>query len=290
MSTHISEPYELTEADLPEPYQFDLSSFKNDDDFEKAAFELLKEATFTVTPLVSAIPATPFQRNDAIRRGLIKRLSLLGKSMLSDVMSESGYQHAQLSRQIIETAANYFYLADDEDGTRHDAYVNHSLAEEKASMAIIARQIRERGDDPLPIEKRMRRSIERLASAAGVDFNAVPAKKKAGWPSAEKRLEALSPVGYMPYRTGSSALHAGWSVLLRQDIEEVEGGFSLDKQVWPSVQPLTAAGMMMAEAAIHYLEREGNAAEKAWFLDRLTDLAHRIQELDEAHERFMQSA
>src|SRR5436190_6618889 len=158
--------YAITEADLPVRFDLDLPTIKTQNDYGNAAFELLKEAGMLVVMLVHAIPPEPFERNDAIRRGLIKRLSLLGKSLLSDICHNSGYQQEPLGRQIVEAAANYFYLADDDgSGERYDAYVLHTLAEEKANLAIVAEQIRERGGDPLPIEKRMRRSIERMASA-----------------------------------------------------------------------------------------------------------------------------
>jgi hypothetical protein len=135
----------------------------------------------------------------------------------------------------------------------------------------------------------MRRSMERKALVAGVALDSVPARNDIGWPSAEARLKALSPTAYPSYRGGSSALHAGWSVLLAQDLEEIEGGFSLEKEYGPRVQPMTAAGQLIAETAIHYLEREGDEAEKAWFLNRLRNLAQRIRNVDEAHERLMQS-
>lgn len=281
----------LTEADLPEPYELNLSNLKDEDGFGEAAFELLKETSMMVVWLVGRIPSTPFERNEAIRRGLVKRLNLLGKSLLSDISGNSGYQQLQIVRQIVEVASNYFYLSeDDASGERHDAYVKHSLAEEKANLLFVADQIKKRRDDPLPIEKRMRRSMERMASAAGIDLESVPAKKEVGWPNSAERLKELSPTAYPAYRSGSSALHAGWSVLLTQDIEDVEGGFSLNKQYGPRVQPMTAAGQLIAETTIHYLEREGDEAEKAWFLDRLIGLAQKIRELDEAHEQFMQSA
>jgi hypothetical protein len=278
----------LTEADLPEPYELNLASLKAENDYEEAAFELLKETSMTVVWLVGRIPSTPFGRNEAIRRGLLKRVNLLGKSLLSDISGNSGYQQLQIARQIVETASNYFYLSEDEDGERHDAYIKHSLAEEKANLRLIAEQIKKRGDS-LPIEERMRRSMERKAAAAGIDLDSVPAKKETGWPNAEKRLTALSPTAYPAYRGGSSALHAGWSVLLSQDIVEVEGGFSLAYEFGPRVQPMTAAGQLIAETAVHFLEQEGDEAEKAWFLERLTSLAEKIRRLDEAHEQFMQS-
>lgn len=279
----------FSKADLPQPYEADPGSLDSDDEFGDAAFELLKESTLLVVLLVHVLPTTPFSRNEAIKRGLLKRVGLLGKSLLSDICHNSGYLQEPISRQIIEAAANYLYLAaDDGSGARFDAYIEHSLAEEKASLEIVAGQIAQRGGNALPIEERMHRSIARMASAAGMDFEDVPGKGKIGWPSAVDRLAALSPVAYMPYRTGSNAVHSGWSVLLARDIEPVEGGFSLENGPYPAVQPMTAAGLMSADAAVHYLEQDGTRTEREWFLDRLVDVAQRIQALDEAHEAFIQ--
>lgn len=280
----------LTEADLPKPYRPEIASCATDDDYVEVAFALLKEATFTVLTLTGCLRDDPFQRDEAIRRGLVQRLGLLGKSMLSDAMHEHGYQQPALGRQIIDAAASYFYLAGDENGSRHQAYVNHSLAEEKAGMEIVVAQIKERGGDVLPIEERMRRSIERMATAAGTTFDAVPGKSKSGWPTTEQRLLALSPVGYLPFRTGSSAIHSNWAALLQRDLEEVEGGFRLSPAAYPDVRPMTAAGLFIADAAVDYLRREGTKEEWAWFLDRLIAVTQTIRELDQAHEQFLQSS
>ena len=147
MTETPSQGYPMSESDLPDRFNLDLAAITTQDEYGEAAFELLKEASLLVVLLVHAIPVQPFQRNDAIRRGLLKRLGMLSKALLSDISFDSGYQQEVLTRQIVEVAANYFYLADDDgSGERYDAYVLHTLAEEKANLAIIAEQIKERGD------------------------------------------------------------------------------------------------------------------------------------------------
>lgn len=161
------------------------------------------------------------------RANQLRRKNLLGKSLLSDISNNSGYQQLQIVRQIVEVASNYFYLLseDDASGTRHDAYIKNSLAEEKANLLFIAEEIKKRDSDPLPIEERMRRVWS-------------------GWP----QWLALT------------------SIRCRQR--------------------KTPAGRI---ASNDYLEREGDDAERAWFLERLTNFAETIWELDEAHEQFMQA-
>lgn len=276
---------------MPARLELDLATITTPSDYEEAAFELLRETSMLVVTLAHAIPQRPFGRDEAIRRGLVKRLGLLGKSLLSDICHNSGYQQEVLAREIVEAAANYLYLvADDGSGGRYDAYVLNTLAEEKASLAIVAAQVKERGGDSLPIEKRMRRSIERMASAAGFDYDEVPGKGKIGWPSAIDRLAALGPVAYMPYRTGSNSIHSGWTALLLRDIAEVEGGFTLENGPSPAVQSMTSAAIIIAETASRYLEADGTDAKRHWFETRLADVAERTWALDQAHEGFMQSA
>jgi len=101
----------LTPVDLPVPVQVDIAALRTDDDFGNAAFELLKEASMTLIWLAGRIPSIPYERDAAIRRALVKRLNLLGKSLLCDIANNSGYQQTQIVRQIIEVASNYLYLA-----------------------------------------------------------------------------------------------------------------------------------------------------------------------------------
>jgi len=283
---------ELKESHFPEKYNPVWESLKTDDDYGKTSFELLKEVSMTVTLLVSTIPDTPFKRNEAIRRALIKRLSLLGKSLLSDVSCNSGYQQLQITRQIFEIAANYIYLSgDDEKYSRHSAFINQSLAEEKDNLTVIASKIKERGGDTWPIEERMRKSIERVAEAAGVGLDSVPSIKQTGWPNSFERLKEISSAAYPAYRGSSSALHGGWSTLLLQDLTRIgDDSFSLERNdSYAKVQTMSVANIIIAETAIHYLEHEGTDIEKEWFLSRLEDLRDRARKLDNLHEKFMQT-
>jgi len=113
-------------------------------------------------------------------------------------------------------------------------------------------------------------------------------KREIAWPSSYLRLQALSPTAYPAYRSGSSTLHGGWTALLLQDLRQVEGGFSLDHQLAPAVQPMTTAGMIITEAALRYLESDGDEAERYVFADRLGVVLEKLQTLEVAHEEWMQ--
>jgi len=278
-------------SSLPDPVEIDWENLDSDNAFGEASFELLKDLVFTALPLASIVNGAPFERNEAILRACFLRTVLLGKSLLSDITFNDGYQQIQIGRQAYEVAANYMYLrGDDGSGDRFTQFINDQLAAEKHSLELIDQMIRKRGDDAMPIEKRMRQSMERMASAAGVDLGDVPSIKKTGWPSAFERFEAFGPAAYLPYRTGSSGLHGGWSALLLHELEEVEGGFTLTgRGSPPDTRPVLAlAAMILLVADMHLSDLCGDR-ERAIFHGRLNVIGERRQRLDELHEEWIQS-
>lgn len=76
----------------------------------------------------------------------------------------------------------------------------------------------------LPIEGRLRRSIEDTARAAGIDLDTIPSRRQIGWPIAQDRIEqAFEATAYPSYRVGSDALHGSWFDLIRNHLNQVEG-------------------------------------------------------------------
>ena len=60
----------------------------------------------------------------------------------------------------------------------------------------------------------MRRSIERMASAAGVDLDSVPGKSKTGWPKAIERLAAL---GVLAKETHGTTIRLAPPLVITED-------------------------------------------------------------------------
>jgi hypothetical protein len=84
-----------------------------------------------------------------------------------------GRQQVGLMRQITETLANVAYLCgDDEQGARHRAFLYDSLISEREFLKVIERRQANGPGTELPIERRLRRSIEDTARAAGINLEA----------------------------------------------------------------------------------------------------------------------
>jgi hypothetical protein len=284
-----NEPVEVT---LPPSFVPDwaaLQSATNEYPFMHAAVELLKESGTIIRLAAGVIPNEPHQRDAAIRCGLLVRLGKLVRLMLADTCDIGGGQQLGLSRQMLETATALLSLADDEDGSRHQAFVEDSLVAERELLADINRRQAGQPGDPWPIEERMRRSIAHSAAVAGVqDVSALPSRVRIRWPSVQQLAEGLGPTAYGAYRMGSSQIHANWHDIFRNHLQEVDGGFipSLDVGS-PRPQPLLTGALLTVLATEAYLERRP-AEEVSFFEARLDDLKGRLERVDGLHEQFIQ--
>ena len=285
----IDEPFEAT---LPPSFMPDwtaLQSARNEDPFMHAAVELLKESGTIALLAAGIIPSEPHQRDAAVRCGLLVRLGKLVRLVLVDTCDAGGGQQLGLSRQMLETAAALLYLVDDEDGSRHHAFVEDSLVAERELLADInQRQACDPGD-PWPIEERMRRSIADSAAAAGVqDISTLPGRAKIGWPSVQQLVESLGPTAYGAYRMGSSQIHPNWHDIFRNHLQEVDGGFVPRFDAGSlRPQPLLAGALLTVLATEAYLKRRP-AAEVSSFDALLDDLKDRLERIDGLHEQFIQ--
>lgn len=285
----IDEPVEATLPLSFVPDWAELQSATSEYPFMHAAVELMKESGTIALLAARVIPSEPYQRDAAIRCGLLVRLGKLMRLMLADTCDIGGGQQLGLSRQIFETAAALLYLADDEDGSRHQAFVEDSLVAERELLADIKRRQAGGAGDPWPIEERMRRSVAHSAAVAGVeDVSALPSRAKIGWPSVQQIAEPLGPTAYDAYRMGSSEIHPNWHDILRNHLHEVDGGFVPDFEIGsPRPQPLLTGALLTALATKAYLKRRP-AGELSFFEGRLGDLEDRIKRVDGLHEQFIQ--
>lgn len=283
---------EPVEATLPRAFVPDwpvLESATSEHPFMHAAVELLKESGTIALLAAGIIPIAPHQRDAAIRCGLLVRLGKLVRLMLADTCDVGGGQQLALSRQMFETAAALLYLGDDDDGSRHQAFVEDSLVAERELLADVDRQQAGRSDGPWPIEDRIRRSIINSATAAGVqDVSALPGRARIGWPSVQQLAQPLGPTAYGAYRMGSSQIHPNWHDILRNHLREVDGGFVPAFDLGsPRPQPLLTAALLTVLATEAYLKKRPYA-EASLFDARPDELKDRLERVDGLHEHFIQ--
>jgi hypothetical protein len=240
-----------------EPEWTALQNAADENPFIHAAVELLKSTVGLGQALATLSSAQPHPINAAIRCGLLVRASKLCLDLLADTCHGRGRLQIGLMRQVTETLANLAYLCgDDEQGTRHLAFLRESLISEREFLKVIERRQAGAGGPELAIEARMRRSIQNTARAAGIDLDNIPGRRQINWPSALERIElAFGPTAYPSYRVGSDALHGGWCDLIRNHLNEVNGGFEPEfRAVAQRPQSLLAATIQLSTVAITYLQ------------------------------------
>lgn len=275
----------------PDPYRpawEELSTTKGESLFVQAAFELTKEAATYVQLAAGIYAERPLERNEAIKRGQLAKLAKLCVLFISTTHEDDGDQHLALARQLIELVATFLYLLDDDNGSRHDAYVEHSLIAEKELWKNIDVNVKARGD-LWPIEERMYRSMKKLAAESGLDMQAIvhedKGRKRIGWPKAEDLIARLGPTAYGGYRVGSSVVHSTWTDIHRHHLKSKEDGYDVNfDHVTPRPQPLTLASALSAHALLKYFE---GRSEEVHFKERVEDLLERVNRLEEMHEAWL---
>ncbi|WP_410613964.1 DUF5677 domain-containing protein [Amycolatopsis sp. lyj-109] len=288
---------EMSHESLPEAYSPDFEDLKTAESeapFMEASFYMLREATHWMAILSSLKPASPLDRNRAIMRGLLVRLTKLMRLAVRELASQETFMQLSITRDTIETAANMQYLLQDPgDGERFDQYVMNSLVAERELLRDIQRNLADRGGDEWPIEKRMKRSIEATAKAAGIDdVTSLPGRSKIGFPSIERRVELLGLDAYIAYRMGSVETHGDWHDLFRNHLNYDDGAFSpkvKSMHVRPQVPlMLTILPLTLVVSRISDLVDDADVSD--FIRPKLEDTLRRAREIDRLHEEFLSPA
>src|SRR5688572_21451682 len=108
---------ELTDDMLPERYEppwHDLETASAESAFHKESFYLLREASTWLAIVASLTVNASSDRNLAIARGSLMRLTKLMRLMLRELTSEETFQQLAVARSVIETVATLTYLLEDD--------------------------------------------------------------------------------------------------------------------------------------------------------------------------------
>lgn len=281
------EPVAIDEL-WPKPHVPDwdkLEHPQSEDVFGETSFELLKEAGIIAHLASGLLPQSTHTRNEAILCALMLKSSKMGKAVVAMTSHLGGDRQLALLRELIETLATFHYLLEDDgSGERFTQYIHDSLVSEREFLKTITSNIKRR-KAALEVERRMTRSIERTAKAAGIDdVSVLPARSKIGWPSAEELLKSLGDNLYPAYRSGSSVLHTKWHDLLRHHlIQQEDGTFELRfDDTHPRPQPLYAAGLLLVLMTRAYLAKVRPEALTE-FTTHLDDVEVRLLRVFELH-------
>lgn len=284
---------ELDHSELLEAYQPDwaaLNAASSEAPFLEVGFSLLRELTQFVAVIASLRPVNPLDRNRAIIRGLLMRITKLLRLTLRELSAKEAFQMLSVQRAILETLGTLKYLVDDDgSGSRFDQYVMNSLIAERELLQDITQNVKHRDGAVLHIEERMRRSIEATAEAAGIaDVAALPGRSKIGWPSAEARIKLLGSNAYVAYRMGSVEIHGDWTDLFRNHLEYDGETFSpKPEEIHIRPHASLTPTVLVAEFFVAHADALIEQPATGLMSQRLRDISDRAIRVTDLHETLL---
>lgn len=170
-------------AGLGPPFLIDSAAIavcNTADDFTSLSFELYKEVGIVATVSASCyigMPGDPhvMPRNQAICAGLLIRIAkFMSAIVVLTATQESREVAMALMRCIMDTAVTIRFLILRNDDTIYNEFVRRSLSPEGDLFDLVQRNIAARGGEPLPVERRLLKTINGLVEASGLTLADVP--------------------------------------------------------------------------------------------------------------------
>jgi hypothetical protein len=265
--------------------------------FSPVAFELYKE-----TGVVLAVCSNCYSgeepgkgslsRNQAVCAGLLVRIS---KFMLAVIQLISTANRGEvvmaLNRSILESATNLRFLLLKGENTLFDDFIHSSFGPERELYDIVQENIKHRGGDALPIEKRILKSIGRACKLSKVRIENIDPKLKNWGGGLKTRLKALGEeelyLGMQ--RIPSHAVHGTWMDLVLHHLQEKDGGLVPNPDWCPVDSRLLCppCPMILDSARIYLQVFFSELPELKPLFQRIDDLEQRIKKLDDAHEQWL---
>jgi len=272
-----------------------LSRYTSERQFTALAHDLLREAASYVCLASCIMGEQPtWNRNQAIIGGNAVRIFKLLASLLDQVVQDRRETVDILSRLVFETAVNVRYLAQEWTEALANDYVRHSLRHERKLSDTIDRNIKARKGEVLPIEDRMRESLERTARGAGVRLKDVDLSDKAPW-GKQHLAQKAKTVGWEDaydavFGGMSHNVHGSWQDLYTHHLEMDDQGRFTPDLGWsrPRPQPLLALATIAIQVAADVSTKLGGAEAFDSLSQKLNDLDDRIRTVDKAHENYLQ--
>lgn len=271
-----------------------VRAFDSEADFVGLSVSLLIEAGSYICVAGNFYPAETrsWNRNQAILGGHLVRLYKLIDGLLDQTCKHRRETSFVLGRLAFECIVNLRYLIAHASDELFHSYCSYSLQHERRLLARIQANIKARGGEELPIERRMINSIERSFRVSGIDLKDVPKTKERNWGGLNifERAKAVGlEAAYLAAFGGAShTVHGNWQDLVEYHLENVNEDSFLADFEWhaPRPQLLDAITLHAAETAadfVHYLAPD----ESGPFVDLLRDLQDRVLLLSRLHEEFL---
>ncbi len=276
----------------------EIKKFNTEGQFISLSVELLKEVG-QITAILSCVyrideknNIRKWTRNEAVLGGLMVRISKLQIGIIDQICQNRMEIAIILFRCLIESLINLQYLLKGDSEEIYDEYIEYSLREEKRLLNRIKQNIDKRGYE-LPIESRMKHSINKAFRTSSFSFTQVNEKKWQPW--GKKIYERAKSIGmgesyFGLFSLPSHAVHGNWQDLITYHLEYKNSEFS-PKTQWgyPRPQHLLVASLLSAESNRLYLEEIiPECSDKEQINKLLDDIIYRIRVTDKLHEQFLQ--
>jgi len=240
---------------LPKYIEKDIAKFDSENDFMDAFVELLKQTIELIWRIVGFkycdIDGEPkvINKDEAVLAGNLTRLIKLNTSFLQNICESKLEICYIINRCLAETAVNLKYILIDGEERVKRNYIKNSLITEKELWETILNNVRERGGDILPIEKRMKESIKN--SFDNSDFEIEEVNRSSKWKTIKGRAEVVAGEMFYSvyYGISSHSIHGNWQDILINNLQKVENGFKL-KLDWQSPRPQIINGPIFLNLGI----------------------------------------
>jgi hypothetical protein len=270
----------------------DLKEYSSESQFMDLALDLAKE-TGCLISVVSCLSYSSedgereaWPRDKAILCGSLVRLAKLFTGFLDGICRRK-FEFVQIFvRLMFETCVNVQYLIKHDSPELCQEYVKYSLQREYELLRVINANIQERGY-PLPIEESMTDSIHRSFSSSGFSLEDMASGRVRNWGGKnlfEKAVDLNFDTRYLGFFSLTShAIHGNWENLLRQHLEEVNGGFTANptwydppaRVIWPPLVVSLETGRL-------YLNHIFPGDEHQNLDEHIDDLERRVKTLGRA--------
>jgi hypothetical protein len=268
--------------------------FTKERDHFRLAFDLLREVAQWAIIFGSAVTDSDrdWTLEEAVFGGQFVRLSKLLRGFLEqskDSRAELAWVSARL---IIECIVNVCYLIANRSEELLKSYLHQSLQHERDLLKTIHTNIKERGGEELPIERRMIGSIERTFLNSQIRLEDVPEKKIHNWggKTLRQKAEALGMLTVYKIVIGGSSrnVHGSWHDLLQHQLRVVAPGKFRPKFEETRVRPqlLLALAVLSLEAFEAYIQHLGTS-ETEMLHSRIVELDLRVRLANDLHEEYL---
>ncbi|MFN5826637.1 MAG: DUF5677 domain-containing protein [Rhodobacterales bacterium] len=271
-----------------------IAAFSFERDYVGLGLDLMIEAGSYITIALNILGLDrAWTRDQAAIGGNMVRLYKLFSAMLEQTVNHRRETSFIFARLAFETIVTIRYPLQDYAPTLVDRYVQHSLDHERRLLAKIESNIAARGGIVLPIEDRMRRSIDRIFVSSGMQLQDLPKRKERDW-GRKTLYEKAEAVGlgeaYLSMFAGASQnVHGAWGDLYAHHLATDGDGRFTPNIEWgaPRPQLLYSIAFLSLETAEDFAMFMGGEEVAKHLGPHLDDLRRRLRYADEAHEAYL---